>query len=735
MRTFYYLFFLLCSTTGFAQIAPLVCGTTPHETADQRQLEHRLQQHLLTIDRNSDAATKVPIYVHALSSNGSDGVTDQDLNRGLARINEIFFDIGIEFYYSGVNRVTNADLYNYNNTNADAIGGADSEGSYVTLVGSVNDAVNMYVVGSISLDGNGGVAGYAYFPADLPQTTRIFMEMDSYYDETSQVLAHEFGHHFGLHHTFVQDNDSDGQNDEIENIARSGANQNCDTNGDFLCDTPADPGAQANAQNACSYGGSSTDPTGQAYSGNTSMDNYMSYWNPFLCSQDFTAGQYARMTAGRMERETHTSYAYDAAPTTVAVPTNLAAQMTNTGAGVELSWTDAANNETGYLVERSSTSATAGFRPLPGGGTAPDVTSFSDETVTGNTDYWYRVKPSNGEADTYSAVQAFTTDAIYCRTSTTQDNCNSGGEFISQVQFGSNAANASGCEPDGYAGYRNTSNYEAEANQTYALAVNITSFYPNDEVVAYIDWNRNGNLTDPGESLPFASPGATNQQNITVPSDAQPGNTLMRIVVNYAPNGATAPCGTRSFGEAEDYTLSIVNSSVVLPVELTKFTARAEGDNHVLRWETATEQDAASFTVEHSRDGDRFEELTTLAAAGDSDELREYHYVHARPEEGTHLYRLRQTDRDGTSSYSHLVTLERASQSVVHVYPNPTRDILQLTYPQTEKLSVELRDLNGRALLRATGVQQLDLSEVPVGVYLLRWRSDGASGVLRVVRQ
>ena len=680
----------------------------------------------------------MPIYVHALTSNGTNGVSDLDLNLGLARINEIFFDIGIEFFYSGINRVTNADLYDYNNTNTDAIGGADTEGDYVSLVGTVGDAVNMYVVGSISLDGSAGVAGYAYFPGDAPQTTRVFMEMDSYYDEVTQVLAHEFGHHFGLHHTFTKDNDFDNVEDEVENIARSGANQNCDTNGDFLCDTPADPGRQANAQNGCNYVGASADPTGQQYSGNTSMDNHMSYWSAQACPQDFTAQQYARMTAGRTERETHTSYDYDAAPAAVNVPTGLTAQMNNEGTGVQLDWTDAANNETGYLIERSSTSATAGFRPLMDGATAPDATGFSDETAMGNTAYWYRVKPSNGDPDTYSEVRAFTTEPIYCRTGSSQDNCGSGGEFISSVQFGSEPANTSGCETDGYAGYRTSSNYTAVAEQTYSLSVTLVNFFSGDDLVAYIDWNRNGDLTDMGEALPFDNEAnGVNQLNITVPADAQPGNTLMRVLVNFSGNNATQPCGDRAFGEAEDYTLNVVNNSIVLPVELTAFTARPEGADHRLNWTTATERNAATFTVEYSRDGLRFEDLTTLPATGDSDEPQHYRFVHRQPTSGLHYYRLRQTDRDGTEHLSNLRTLERIGEGELVVSPNPTTGTLTLRYPPalSDDLVLELRDLNGRAILRTRNVQQLDLSGVAAGVYLLRWQSGTASGVVRVLRR
>ncbi|HET8774931.1 MAG TPA: fibronectin type III domain-containing protein, partial [Thermoanaerobaculia bacterium] len=59
---------------------------------------------------------------------------------------------------------------------------------------------------------------------------------------------------------------------------------------------------------------------------------------------------------------------------------------------VTVSWTDRSDNETGFIVERS-TSATGGFAPLV---TVPaGSASFADATVKRKTTYYYRVAATN----------------------------------------------------------------------------------------------------------------------------------------------------------------------------------------------------------------------------------------------------------------------------------------------------------------------------------------------------
>ena len=80
-------------------------------------------------------------------------------------------------------------------------------------------------------------------------------------------------------------------------------------------------------------------------------------------------------------------------------PTELKATVASTNQ-VELSWKDNSTNETAYKIERKIDSGN--FTEI--GATSKDVTIFSDQTVTLNTTYTYRVYSSNlaGKSTLYS---------------------------------------------------------------------------------------------------------------------------------------------------------------------------------------------------------------------------------------------------------------------------------------------------------------------------------------------
>lgn len=73
---------------------------------------------------------------------------------------------------------------------------------------------------------------------------------------------------------------------------------------------------------------------------------------------------------------------------TIAAPTNLVA-TTLTGSRIDLTWTDNANNEVQFQIERSTTSG-SGFAQIATVG--PNVESFQDSGLTNNTTYYYRVR-------------------------------------------------------------------------------------------------------------------------------------------------------------------------------------------------------------------------------------------------------------------------------------------------------------------------------------------------------
>ncbi|MHC4693630.1 MAG: fibronectin type III domain-containing protein, partial [Planctomycetota bacterium] len=85
----------------------------------------------------------------------------------------------------------------------------------------------------------------------------------------------------------------------------------------------------------------------------------------------------------------------DPAPAIPAAPSNLSATAISK-TRIDLSWTDNADNETGFKIERSRRVNT-NFTQIDTVG--QDVTSYSDTTVRKNTLYYYRVRATNEYGD------------------------------------------------------------------------------------------------------------------------------------------------------------------------------------------------------------------------------------------------------------------------------------------------------------------------------------------------
>ena len=102
---------------------------------------------------------------------------------------------------------------------------------------------------------------------------------------------------------------------------------------------------------------------------------------------------------------------------------------------------------------------------------------------------------------------------------------------------------------------------------TSSITVNISNGFSSDQTLVWIDFNQNGNFSDPGE-LVFTSGQSAGPHvgAITIPATALQGNTRMRVRMHDSdplsvPN--STPCGNSGYGQVEDYT---VNIQVCVPV-------------------------------------------------------------------------------------------------------------------------------------------------------------------------
>src|SRR5690606_31255492 len=119
--------------------------------------------------------------------------------------------------------------------------------------------------------------------------------------------------------------------------------------------------------------------------------------------------------------------------------------------------------------------------------------------------------------------------------------------------------NGSGTSP-GYSDFFGI--YSASAEQGTSVNFSVTEALSAGQCRIWVDWNQDGDFTDPGEEV-YANSGASGSiftftGSFSVPMDALPGNTRMRVRTNWYLGTVLAPCGSMDYGEAEDYTFTVI---------------------------------------------------------------------------------------------------------------------------------------------------------------------------------
>lgn len=680
------------------QAQPMKCGTP---APNQFQKETLARARMLQNPARNTGTTCVPLKIYSFREDGgTGGITQEELTEGLNFLNYYYLSADIEFYYcGGITYINNSDLYDYDLRPADG----DTEIDLVAAAGQVTNAVNIYIVDKITISDDFQASGYAYLPYSNNNIyNRIVMTENGINDHPGGTFVHEFGHYFSLLHTF-QGTQNGNMDPDAEHVLRSGALANCSTAGDQLCDTDADPGYSAATFSFadCSYTGNEQDIYNVAYT--PPVDNIMSYYPTFCPPRVLTAGQYGFISSGLGIRQGHSSYSFSCTPSKVNVPTNLSAMLNSDENGVDLSWTDAANNEFGYLIERSTVSASAGFEPLLYGFTGPNGTSFTDNDIQANQEYWYRIKSSNGSCNTYSAVVSVNVGTIYCTSVAGSSQVCDNDQYVARVIFADQLNNGTECVSGGYVNYTNLSatvgkgsTYNVQVNNGVVTGGVPTEFsgYIGDRCGIWVDWNQDGDFDEANEAVTVNSGNAPFfwTASITVPDGATFGQTRMRVRIVY--NETPSSCGLSSFGETEDYR---INVTALLPVELSTFTAIPKGQAAYLEWETLTESNNDYFSIEHSMDGKKFSAIGQVEGKGTTYVPQAYSYLDQAAKPGINYYRLRQVDFDGQYEYSEMKTvLIPYEASNLLVYPNPSKGRFQIQLPQNSAEGSVLQLLNSR---------------------------------------
>ena len=155
--------------------------------------------------------------------------------------------------------------------------------------------------------------------------------------------------------------------------------------------------------------------------------------------------------------------------------------------------------------------------------------------------------------------------------------------------------------------------------------------------------------------------------------------------------------------------LPCASINCILPVELMEFVAEPAGHEVMVSWATGSEQNSDHFMVERSTDGEHFEDIGRVGAAGTSGMTIRYTWPDKHPVQGWNYYRLKQVDIDGTSTYSPVRSVFMSGRpSTIEVYPNPANDLVNIVLDDLSgqrDLLWRVLDASGRVVIE--GSQQL----------------------------
>lgn len=181
-------------------------------------------------------------------------IESSEINTAISELNDAFEPTGIEFYFFALTQI---DDYNYSTlTNYQDI-------NDLPILYSSANYINIYIVDKLLINGSGvqndSVNAYIPYADPTIENDFIFITKKAL---LSSEFVHQIGHIFGLLHTYER-----GLGAEYVN------GSNCNSSGDYICDTPAD--------------GVGNDPNGVNFVPHKS--NYMTYESNSRCR--FSLGQ------------------------------------------------------------------------------------------------------------------------------------------------------------------------------------------------------------------------------------------------------------------------------------------------------------------------------------------------------------------------------------------------------------------------------------------------------------
>ncbi len=185
---------------------------------------------------------------------------------------------------------------------------------------------------------------------------------------------------------------------------------------------------------------------------------------------------------------------------------------------------------------------------------------------------------------------------------------------------------------------------------------------------------------------------------------------------------------------------------VILPVELSSFTASKSVEGVKLNWVTATETNNRGFEIERSYSSEGFITIGYVKGQGTTTEQHNYTYTDNNLNQGSYSYRLKQYDFDGTFHYSDVVKVDfniPLKFALEQNYPNPFNPATTIKWqsPEDGVQTLKIYDVLGNEVkmlvneFRQAGRYEIsfDARSLASGIYFYRFTAGKFSSVRKMI--
>lgn len=167
------------------------------------------------------------------------------------------------------------------------------------------------------------------------------------------------------------------------------------------------------------------------------------------------------------------------------------------------------------------------------------------------------------------------------------------------------------------------------------------------------------------------------------------------------------------------------NEGTPLPIKILSVEAAIKNSDVNISWQSANELNTTDIIVQRSTDGTDFIEIGKLKAIGSGS--NGYQFTDKNPNKGLNYYRLQSFDKDGTFTFSKVVSAYFGKKPLFSIAPNPARDITTINFNKTnDKANVTVYDLKGKVVISKSiidansNVYKLNTQPLTNGIYIIK---------------